>query len=353
VQTHAPEHRIKPDKIEMKKPKLVAALLAVIALAGIFVVFEDTPAGLRPVDEGVAADSAEPPSVTAHGGEDPLLLPTDSLSTRWFYSRKSTALLGIALVIHGLNLHPDRMGPIINRLTRSGIDVLRLSLRGHGDNFAHRDDVDRDSARLESFKNVSYALWTNEAYLAYRQVRKRSQQQNAPVFLAAFSIGGLIGLDLFASHADVHFDRIVLWAPAIALRPTIYLERVLSPFPRLVIPSMADDAYLANKKGTPVAAYNALFDTLYHFEDSAGPKLNVPTLVFIGEKDEFIPLQGLKLLVSEHHLDQWKFHLIEKDEDTPSGTFHHHIIDAASAGKQTWKKMMTAAIAHLSAENKE
>ena len=239
------------------------------------------------------------------------------------------------------------MGPIINNLTRSGVEVLGVSLRGHGDNYAHQDDVDGDTARLESFKNVSYPLWVNEAYLAYLQAQKKAQQQNIPVFLTAFSIGGLIGLDLFASRADVKFDKIVLFAPAISLRATIYLERAVSPFPRLVIPSLADDAYLANIKGTPVAAYNALFEALYHFENNAGPKLNVPTLIFIDEQDEFIPLGGLKKLVEKHHLHQWEIYIVQREEEMGTGTFHHHIIDASSTGQEVWRNMMTATTKHL------
>jgi pimeloyl-ACP methyl ester carboxylesterase len=207
--------------------------------------------------------------------------------------------------------------------------------------------MDAESARLESFKNASYPLWTNEAYLAYLQVRQRGQQKQVPVFLTAFSIGGLIGLDLLASHPDVYFNKIVLLAPAIYLRITIYLERALAPFPRLVIPSLADDAYLANKKGTPVAAYNVLFEALDHFEDNAGPKLNVPSLIFIDEEDEFIPLWGLKKLVEEHNLDQWKFYIVQKEDEMGAGTFHHHIIDASSTGEKVWQEMMSAAMAHL------
>jgi hypothetical protein len=139
----------------------------------------------------------------------------------------------------------------------------------------------------------------------------------------------------------------VLLAPAISLHPTIYLERVLSPFPRLVIPSMADDAYLANESGTPVAAYNALFEALYHFEENAGSKLNVPTLIFIDEQDEFIPLRGLKELVEEHKLDQWQFHIVQKEDEMEAGTFHHHILDASSTGEGVWRDMMAATTRHL------
>jgi pimeloyl-ACP methyl ester carboxylesterase len=331
----------------MTRPRTIALCVAGLALLGIFLALSDTLGGLRPVND----TRVSKPSVSSAGSQPVSDNFTedfpDNPSIGWYKSVKPGELNGVALVIHGLNLRPDRMGPIINNLTRSGIDVLGVSLRGHGDNYAHHDDVDSDSARLESFKNVSFPLWINEAYLAYLQVQKRAQQQNIPVFLTAFSVGGLIGLDLLASHPDVQFDKIVLFAPALSLRATIYLERALSPFPSLVIPSLADDSYLANKKGTPIAAYNALFETLYHFEDNAGTKLNVPTLIFIDEQDEFIPLWGLKKLVEEHNLDQWKFYIVQKEEEMGAGTFHHHIIDASSTGKVVWQDMMKAVVNHL------
>ncbi len=330
----------------MTRSKTIALCIACLTLFGILNVF----GGLRRAEDGAVTMPAGSYANSLPADEDIAEDQPENLSMRWFDSPGAAGLKGVALVIHGLNMRPERMQPIIDSLTQHGIDVLNLSLRGHGENYAHRDDMDAAAARLETFKNVSYPLWTNEAYLAYLQVQKRAQQQNVPVFLTAFSVGSLIGLDLFASNADVQFDKIVLLAPAISLRATIYLERALSPFPRLVIPSLADDAYLANIQGTPVAAYNALFDALYHFEDSAGLKLNVPTLVFIDEQDEFIPLWGLKKQVEEKSLDQWKFYIVQKEENVGAGAFHHHIIDASSTGKVVWQDMMAATTRHLLGE---
>ena len=327
----------------MRRTKSISLLIACFGLFGIFTAF----GGLRPVDD--TTDSKPPVSsaISQPAGDVLVEDQAQNMSMQWFNSPKPKGLRGVALVIHGLNLPPERMGPVIENLNSSGIDVLGLSLRGHGANFDHRDDLDAAAARLESFKNVSYTLWLNEAYLAYLQVQKRAQQQNTPVFLTAFSIGGLIGLDLLISNPDVHFDKMVLLAPAISLHATVYLERILSPFPHLVIPSLADDAYLANKKGTPVAAYNALFEALNYFEENAGSKLNVPTLIFIDKQDEFIPLRGLNDLVEAHKLDQWQFYIVKKEEEMGAGTFYHHILDASSTGEGVWRDMMAATTKHL------
>jgi len=329
------------------RPKLVvvAILGLILSIAPIYP--EYSRGELNPKEEKAFSDSSGTAAVSETEVGEFIKAQSEDHSTRWFYSDTPGELKGVALVIHGLNLRPDRMQPIISKLTESGIDALGLSLRGHGENYTHGNGTAADQARLEAFKNVSYQVWMNEAYLAYLQLKERAEEKRVPMFLAAFSLGGLIGLDLFASHADVRFDKLVLFAPAIRLHGTIYLERVLSPFPRLVIPSMAPENYLANEKGTPIAAYNALFDGLNQFDKNAGQKLNVPTLVFIDRQDEFIPLGKLKKLVEAKKWNQWQFYIVAKDKTAEDERFYHHIIDASSTGKTVWQEMMRAVVRHL------
>jgi alpha-beta hydrolase superfamily lysophospholipase len=329
------------------RPKLavVALLGLVLSISSIF--REESSGGILPA--GKKSFSSVPGSAASAetGVYDLVNHQPEDHSMRWYYSDAPGEPKGVALVIHGLNFRPDRMHPLISALTGAGIDVLGLSLRGHGENFHHGYGVDADTARLEAFKNVSFRLWMNEAYLAYLQLKERGREKGVPLFLAAYSLGGLIGLDLSAAHAGVEFDKLVLLAPAIRLHAPVYLERVLSPFPRLVIPSMAPEVYLANKKGTPVAAYNALFDGLDRFDKTAGQRLNVPTLIFIDARDEFIPLKKLKKLVEEKKWQQWTFYIVEKDKSVRDKTFNHHIIDASSTGKTVWQDMMEATVNHL------
>jgi pimeloyl-ACP methyl ester carboxylesterase len=328
--------------------KLTTVAFLGLILATVMVYPKDSSGGLNPgAAEKGAVNSPRTPVSSETALDEILSGQLEDHSTRWFYSDLPGRPKGVALVIHGLNLRPDMMQPIIAKLTAAGIDVLTLSLRGHGDNYVHGNGIAVDQARLQAFKNVSYPLWTNEAYLAYLQLKERSEKIGVPRFLCGFSLGGLIGLDLFASNADVGFDKVVLFAPAIRLRAAVYLERLLSPFPGLVIPSMAPKAYLANKKGTPIAAYNALFDGLDRFNKKADQKLNVPTLVFIDVQDEFIPLEKLKQLVEEKKWNQWHFYIVKKDAAVREKAFYHHIVDPSSTGNAVWQDMMTAVANHL------
>jgi len=325
---------------------------AIFFLAGIVILvflmaWNNTSGELNPEDKKNAPMALEESAINQTGGNNIIENQTEDFATRWYNTNTPEKTKGVALVIHGLNLRPDKMESVISKLRASGIDVLNLSLRGHGENYDHHLDMDDDSARMEAFSAVSYPLWMNEAYLAYLQVKKRGERQKVPLFLIAYSFGGLVGLDLFASNHDVHFDRMVLFAPAIKLHAIYYVERALSPFPRLVIPSLlAPKSYLSNIKGTPIAAYNALFEGLALFEKHANQKINIPTLVFIDEQDEFIPKWALKKLVEEKKMDKWHISIVQKGKEA-YGNYHHHMIDEFSAGKAVWKEMMETTITYL------
>ena len=108
----------------MARFNTIVLCLAGLTLIGILTAF----AGLRPVDD---TTDAKPPvsSAISQPAED----QTVNMPTQWFNSPTPESLQGVALVIHGLNLRPKKMSTIIDNLTRAGIDVLSLSLRGHGE----------------------------------------------------------------------------------------------------------------------------------------------------------------------------------------------------------------------------
>ncbi len=267
-------------------------------------------------------------------------------SIEWFPQPGPGAPQAVALVIHGLNLDPERMQPIIDVLNENGVDALRLSMSGHGRNFARQDGVDAADARMEAFKAVSYHRWSAETLTAWRQARQRADQEKVPLVLVGFSMGGLMGLDLLASRPEATCERAILFAPAVSLHGWDHLIRVFSLFPRMVIPTLAPRHYLANP-GTPMAAYNALFEALDHFEAHAGPRLNVPTLVFIDPADELVSMGGVKRLAETAGLDRWRFHPVTKADTAAPGTLHHIMIDEASVGAEVWAGIKKAIAAHL------
>jgi len=317
--------------------KIFATLGAVLLLATVVT-----------ASTGRAAASDRVVPVTAETGQT---LPDDgqmavSRAMRWFPQQSSGLITGVALVVHGLNLNPDRMNEIIAALNAGGIAALRVSLRGHGDNFTPVAGLDSEEARLEAFKSAAYASWSLELLQAFRRAERLRRKRAVPLFLVANSYGALLALDLTLTHEEVAFDRMVLFAPALAMHSRNHVIRLLNPFPNLVVPSFSPRRYLANQ-GTPVAAYEAVFETLAHFERSLGRKINVPSLVFIDPRDELISYEGLEALITAQRLDNWTIRQVAKSGADSRVAIHHLIVDQASMGGAAWEEMMTRMRTHL------
>lgn len=277
------------------------------------------------------------------------LIARQDYCDRWYKPDARKKIFGVALVLHGLNVRPEMMEPVIDILNTAGIEVLNVTLYGHGDNFLRsgRTPADKKRDRMESFKKATWFIWQTEVYQAYLKVMLRARKLGVPVFFAGHSLGGLLGCDLLLTKPCVHFDRMVLFAPAIALHPAIaYHLKPLWPLPDFVIDSDAPIQQRAND-GTPVAGYTALFDGIRNFTSNLGPRLNTPTLIFIDEKDEFVSLESLQALIRDHGLDRWNIAAVAKDTATDGSIAHHMIISEHSVGKDMWADMADRMTTHL------
>ena len=268
--------------------------------------------------------------VSAGGSEDQ--------AYQWFRKNRTERLRGVAVVVHGLNLKPERMQTVIADLNSAGIDVINVSLRGHGRNFAWNDTIPLDEARLETFRNVSYRLWLDEVRGAYLKARQRAAEKKVPLFFVGYSLGGLLGCNLLLTDPHVAYDRLILFAPALSMTAESYLLKPLMPFPNLVIDSLSPVSYRSND-GTPMAAYRAVFDAVEYFQNNADPRLNIPAAVFVDEKDEFISSTRLQETVARRNLDRWRIHWVQKGPDGDEKLAHHMLIDEAGVGRDTWRQM--------------
>jgi alpha-beta hydrolase superfamily lysophospholipase len=277
--------------------------------------------------------------ISASGSEDQ--------ASQWIKRDRTARLRGVAVVVHGLNLKPERMQAVIAELNRAGIDVLNVSLKGHGRNFAWNGAIPMDEARLESFRNVTYRLWLDEVRGAYLKARQRAAEKKVPLFFVGYSLGGLMGCNLLLADPYVAYDRLILFAPALSMTAESYLLKPLMPFPNLVIDSLSPVSYRSND-GTPMAAYRAVFDAVEYFHNNVDPRLTIPTAVFVDEKDEFISTSRLQETVARRNLDRWRIHWVQKGPDGSESLSHHLLIDEAGVGRDTWRQMTAVLKQHVS-----
>lgn len=253
----------------------------------------------------------------------------------WSPAKSTQPVTGVALVIHGLNVRPDRMQPLVDCLNEAGVDCLSLSLHGHGDNYTRLPGLDAGAARLESFRRVTYALWRDETAAAYAIARARADALDVPLLFSGFSLGGLMGCTLAATDAGVRFERMILFAPALAVRPWSRLPLLLRRRPRYVIRSRAPQRVQANP-GTPVAAYIAHFDALAAFAAADLRRLRAPALVYVDRADELVSAAGLQRIAAR--LPGWTLAHVRKSGDA-RGEPHHLLIGEQAVGADAWRSI--------------
>ncbi len=135
-------------------------------------------------------------------------------------------------------------------------------------------------------------------------------------------------------------------APALNVTVESYLLKVLMPFPNLVIDSLSPASYRSNE-GTPMAAYRALFEAAEYLKNNISDKINIPTIIFIDEKDEFISYSSLQEMIERKHLSHWHIHMVRKDLDVEGKMSNHLIINQESVGENMWKQIKDILIKHF------
>ncbi len=279
-----------------------------------------------------------------HPRGDVRFTPSELPFAQWFGAgvpaSGSLAPRGVALLIHGLNFQPDGMRDIARLLSGWGIESLNVSLRGHGGNYDPEDDsLPPETLRLASFRTVSRPIWLGEAHRAYQVARRRASAVDAPLVLVGYSLGALIGVDLLCDpERMVSYDAMILFAPALKTRWFARALRGLSGFPRLVIPSFAPPCTVANR-GTPIAAYNALFESIARLRRRPMAKANVPTLIFIDPKDELVSYRGLVALRDREGLDRWEIQRLKRPLARGEPDYHHLIVAKQRLGPEAWGRV--------------
>lgn len=259
---------------------------------------------------------------------------------------------GIYIVAHGLNVLPQRMDALCSQLTDWGYIVYRLDLYGHGAHFSppltsDMAEKEKKRARLKSFQEVTTQHWLEDLYTAWQQAHQEAQDNGSSVSFLGFSLGGLLGcVGLVHPEWDITFEKMILLAPAIALRWPSKLLYPLYPFPKLLLKSGSPAPYRSNSS-TSIAAYRAL-DTLHRFvHKHASSKLNRPTLVLFAQHDELIHPGKLYQFKEMHQLNRWELHPLPRQQPEYRRSPHHLMIDSASVGRKCWDALIQRMDRHI------
>lgn len=246
--------------------------------------------------------------------------------SQWFFAGASSKL-GVVLLVHGLNQKPSSWMELIHHLNLNGLHVYRLALQGHR------------GLPLADMRKVDAAIWETELLDGCREIASRFPA--CPVYLIAFSLGGLVSMIVQLKTGRRLFARQVLLAPALAIRPYTRFARLLCRiFPYL--PSRSPRGYVANREGTTAEAYRALFQLEKEFRMFTDFSiLNIPTLVMMRQDDELISYKATLRFLENRKLSEWRMIplLDEAALLKCSCAYRHLIVDSRSAGKEVWRRM--------------
>lgn len=244
----------------------------------------------------------------------------------------------IVILLHGLNLRPQKMDDWSKALKSHGALVVRLALHGHEERLGHMSEV-------------SASLWREQFKKALKEAQALTESE-LPIYFMGFSLGALVGLEWLAGNENPLINgikKMVLIAPAIATpwysEPAI---GVLGIFGKgFILPSRSPKEYRATK-GSSVAAYQALLELKKSLLAQSFRNTNMPTLILLDKHDELIPSNEVKNIITKYHLGQWILDIVDNTVAYQNYGFRHLLVDEGSVGKDLWEALIKKVVSHFS-----
>lgn len=255
----------------------------------------------------------------------------------WHEEPKHGPVKAVVILLHGLNLRPQKMDDWSRVLSAHGAQVIRFALYGHTGDYQHMQKVTADA-------------WRSQFQEAIRIARSRAEEDKVPLYFIGFSLGALVGLEWQSKQepGQSGFQKMVLIAPALSIpwysRTAVNL---LSIFGRgFMLPSRSPEDYRANK-GTSIAAYQALFALKASLERNKYRNANVSTLVLIDREDELVDSRGIRKIIEEFRLSKWILEMVDNRFAYDNYGFRHLMVDEDAVGKELWASLSAMLIRHL------
>lgn len=243
----------------------------------------------------------------------------------------------IVILLHGLNLKPQKMDDWADVLAKNGALVIRFALFGHTGDLGHMQEVKPYVWREQFREAMDYALTL-------------SSKHELPLYFVGFSLGALVSLEWLASLVvpPENFKKMVLIAPALSVpwysRAAISMLSVFGD--GFMLPSRSPETYRANK-GTSIAAYQSLFALKKSLEEKKYKNVNLPTLVLIDKNDELVDSRDIKKAMKDFSLGKWQLEFVDNRFAYDNFGFRHLMVDEASIGKDLWARLTAIVIKHL------
>ena len=234
------------------------------------------------------------------------------------------------ILLHGLNLRPERLAPWREFLLEHGFGVVSVTLAGHRSGTPHPwrgADADGWLAQVGQARDAAGTAWPG-----------------GRVSLFGYSLGAVLGM-VRAHEQAQPWHRAILLAPAFRVRGWGHFAmRAGGRFlpPRLLLPSLAPRAYRVHGT-TPVSAFMAVWELGKRFSRAlaapANPRGPYPFshLVIYAPGDELI---STSFLVHYRERIGEEVELYRLDLEPTRRYPRHLAIDPRTAGEPAWSRLL-------------
>lgn len=243
----------------------------------------------------------------------------------------------VIILLHGLNLKPERMDDWARTLKDEGAIVMRLALYGHYPNSG-------------SMRDVSATIWRSQFDEVMEKARGIALDEDLPINFIGFSLGALVALEWMAQNQNSgpSIERMVLLAPALATpwysKSALFMASIFGK--GFTVPSRSPKEYRANN-GSTLAAYKALFDLKESLEGKSYKNTNIPTLILIDRHDELVPCDDLRKIIDQHRLGLWALEMVDNKIAQKNYGFRHLLVDEQAIGTALWETLTAKVKKHL------
>jgi esterase/lipase len=183
--------------------------------------------------------------------------------------------------------------------------------------------------------NITVDAWQQDMRNGYEFAKSVAGEHKIPLFLLGYSLGGLLGMNLVLFSGETGISKQVLLAPAVAIRDTAGILKLLFWWKSLYLPSFTPEKFRANKR-LSITAYKTMFSIVSKILNSKAIT-TTSTLVFIDSMDELISTKKLFRFLNRFIAGHYELVALDSDMKNRSGGYHHLIIDQETMGAANWK----------------
>jgi alpha-beta hydrolase superfamily lysophospholipase len=223
---------------------------------------------------------------------------------------------GVVVVVHGLNLNPDKMKTLASIFIEKKVTPIYIHLTGH--------------TERSKWKFVSAKRWRQDLYKGLCQAYLISKDRKIPMYGLGYSLGSVVLQDAIEKF-KVPFKSTFHISPAFETRwYTGFITALFKMGLKFDIPSSNFVEYRA-KSTTSLLAYKAMWE----LNDKLKHEDEIEKTILMDHRDELVDFTSTRHLCNK--IKNCTFLELKNQPFKRPKTIYHLSIDPQTTGEKSWQ----------------